>query len=95
MFDMAASNEFPDMNRGRGRGYRSAQWLEGNKNRRRTVGQGQISGDEVVEEVGKRSTGTQTEEQERPVCVVRPNNHLRTGGAPAGMGIARGQYIGL
>jgi len=65
--------------------------MEEHKDRRRTVGQ--ISGDVVLED-GKRSTGTQTEEQERLVAVVRPNTHLRNGGAPAG-GIARGQYLGL
>ena len=92
---MAESNEFP--NRGRGRGYPLNKWLEENPNRRRTVGGEGISRDEIIEEVGKvvkRSTGTQWEEQERPVCVVGPNNHMRTGGARGG-GIARGQLIGL
>ena len=93
---MAESNEFPG-GRGRGRGYELNKWLEDNPNRRRTVGGEGISRDEVIEEMGKvvkRSTGTQWEEQERPVCVVGPNNHLRTGGRRGG-GIARGQLIGL
>ena len=65
--------EFP--NRGGGRGYALNKWLKENPIKRRTVGGEGISRDEIIEEMGKvvkRSTGTQWEE--RPVCVVRPNN---------------------
>ena len=97
---MAASNE---LGRGRGRGYELNEWIKEHPILRQPGGV-EISRDEVhIEEMGKvvkRTTGTQTVEgskiwpQEKPVCVVRPNNHLRTGGRRDG-GIGRGELIGL
>jgi len=68
-----------------------AEWNDEYPNRRvycalmnkwlgRTVGGEGISKDEVIEEMGKvvkRSTGTQWEKQERPVCVVGPKLEKR------------------
>jgi len=88
MFVMA-SNQIAGKGCARGRGY--GKWLEEERQRRA----GEIAADEVVE--GKVSRGTQTDEseiakKERQLAAVRPNSHLRDGGAPAGIGIARGQY---
>jgi len=94
---MAASNE---LGRGRGRGYELNEWIKEHPNLRQPGGVG-ISRDVFhIEEMGKvvqRTTGTQTVEgstiwphAEKPVCVVRPNNHVKTGG-----GIGRGEVTGL
>ena len=83
---MAESNE---LGRGRGRGYELNEWSKQHPTLRQPGGVG-ISRDVFhIEEMGKvvkRTTGTQWEEQKKPVCVVRPNNHFKTGG-----GIGRGE----
>jgi len=93
---MAESNECPG-GRGRGRGYELNKWSKEHPTLRQPGGVG-ISRDVFhIEEMGKvvkRTTGTQWEEQEKPVCVVRPNNHVKTGGRRDG-GIGRGEVIGL
>ena len=75
-FEMASSNEYTaGTGRARGRGY--AKWREEERERRAV----KIAADEVVEVDGKVSRGTQTIEsnfqKEKPMAVVKPNNHLR------------------
>jgi len=88
VFNMAESNL------GMGRGHGDKIWRDEEMERR----VGRIAADEVGAD-GKLCRGVQTTEnsfeKEKPLAIVRPNNHLPTNPRWKDGGIARGQIHGL
>ena len=88
VFNMAESNL------GMGRGHGDKIWRDEERERR----VGRIAADEVGAD-GKLWRGVQTTEssfeKEKPLAIVRPNNHLPTNPRWKDGGIARGQIHGL